>query len=67
VAVLEIEDDGKGISEVPDPASPDDLRCVGIGIAGMRARMEQLGGTLNIRPGARGVVVRAAVPLDGAA
>jgi signal transduction histidine kinase len=61
-AVLQVEDDGRG-EELATPSPIEDLRTVGVGIAGMRARMLQLGGTLTIRSTPKGTVVRAVVPL----
>jgi signal transduction histidine kinase len=59
--LLRIADDGGGIrphagGEAVDPP-------MGVGIAGMRARMEQLGGSLQIAGDDRGAVVSATVPL----
>ncbi|HEU4651861.1 MAG TPA: histidine kinase, partial [Croceibacterium sp.] len=59
--VLEIEDDGVGMDIEGEAA----MGC-GVGIQGMRARMAQLGGTLMLSSPARGVLVRAEVPLDEA-
>ncbi len=59
---LEIADEGHGISE------GDKLReggeKVGVGIAGIRARMRELGGRLEIRSDAHGTLVRASLPLE---
>jgi two-component system NarL family sensor kinase len=60
--VLEIHDRGHGI---PD-ASLEHLRCgrgVGVGIAGMYERIEQLGGRLEIDSGDGGTTVRVRLPL----
>ena len=38
---------------------------VGVGIAGMRERIRQLGGRFTIESGAKGVTVRAIVPAQG--
>jgi signal transduction histidine kinase len=60
---LIVEDDGAGF-EGPAPASRDGG---GMGLVGMRERMRQIGGALEITsaPG-RGTRVRAAAPLGGA-
>ncbi len=58
---VRIRDDGRGI----DGAASDFIageQPLGVGIPGMRARVEQLGGRLDIRNGARGVVVTATIP-----
>jgi PAS domain S-box-containing protein len=58
--VLEIEDDGIGIpSDVMDRVRTQSAASVGVGIAGMRERISQLGGTLEIHSSPRGTVVRA--------
>jgi len=59
---LEIEDDGVGLPQIPGgdggPVAP-----LGVGIAGMLARMTQLGGSLSLRSGRAGLRVRASAPL----
>ena len=60
--VLEIEDRGHGIPN----ASQHIMSCggiVGVGIAGMGERIEQLGGRLEIESSDRGTTVRARLPL----
>jgi signal transduction histidine kinase len=61
--VLEIEDRGHGIPK----ASLDHIMsgggAVGVGIAGMSERMEQLGGRLEITSGDHGTTVRARLRL----
>jgi signal transduction histidine kinase len=49
---------------------PEQLQCagagvtgLGVGIAGMRERMHQLGGRLDISSGAQGTTIRACLPL----
>jgi len=61
---LEIEDRGRGMS--PDVLSSVTIRggAPGVGIAGMRERLEQLGGRLNIESSDRGTTIRATVPLQ---
>lgn len=60
-AVLEVQDDGRGLSGSPS-------RDGGYGLAGVRERVAELGGgvTLDSRPGA-GVLLRVALPLGEAA
>lgn len=59
--VLEISDDGKGVSQA---AERPGMRPTGFGLSGMRERAELLGGKLTITsaPG-RGTTVRLVVPL----
>jgi signal transduction histidine kinase len=58
--VVRIRDDGYGM------AGPDGPVRFGVGIAGMRARLEQFGGDLRIRTGRGGTVVVASVPIPSA-
>ena len=61
--VLEIADRGQGIPQ----ASLEDMMNggggAGVGIAGMRERVEQLGGQLGLESGGPGTIVRARLPL----
>jgi PAS domain S-box-containing protein len=59
--VLEIEDDGKGFRVDPDDSGSSSL---GVGIPGMRARLRQFGGGLDVRSSPRGTSVRAIIPLS---
>jgi PAS domain S-box-containing protein len=59
--VLQIRDAGHGMPEVTT-AEPD-IATLGVGIPGMRQRLLQLGGHLNIESSAKGTTVRATVPL----
>lgn len=62
---LEIRDAGKGLpSEVLERVLRD-LAPLGVGIAGMRERICQLGGTLEIGSGKGGTSVRAVLPVSG--
>ncbi len=60
---LEIADQGGGIP--PDVLEKIDESPValGVGIAGMRERVKQLGGNLDIRSGARGTVIKVRLPV----
>lgn len=63
--VLEIEDAGRGIpaGQTSDPESSG--RFAGVGVAGMRERIRQLGGTLTVeQTSAGGTLVRACIPLS---
>ena len=60
VLTLSIADDGRGISARLD--GPQDLAPLGVGISGMRGRVEQLGGELDISGSRNGTAVRARIP-----
>jgi PAS domain S-box-containing protein len=59
--ILQVRDRGQGM---PLEAASD-VRMVGVGIAGMRYRIHQLGGTLEIQSNQKGTTVTAAVPREG--
>lgn len=64
--VLEVEDAGKGMS--PDVARASHAPqggAPGIGLAGMRERLRQFGGYLEVRSGTNGTVVTATMPVPG--
>lgn len=58
---LEISDQGKGM-ETRD-SRPNGGKRLGVGISGMRERLKDLGGTLEIHSTNQGTTVRAAIPL----
>jgi signal transduction histidine kinase len=62
---VEVQDQGKGIS--PDKQLEINTSGrTGVGFRGMRERLRQLGGTLDIRSDRGGTVVTAVVPLQTA-
>jgi PAS domain S-box-containing protein len=66
-AVLRVEDDGRGLAEASLHQARDDRDAglFGVGLAGMRERMHQLGGHLMIRAAVpHGTIVEASVPID---
>jgi PAS domain S-box-containing protein len=63
MAVLEISDQGKGIpSAILEESGEDWLGATGVGLRGMKERMRQLGGSLEISSGRDGTRVTAAIP-----
>jgi signal transduction histidine kinase len=61
--ILRVADDGQGIARSSFEAAGAPL---GVGIPGMRARIEQLGGRLEIENSATGTIVSATIPLKQA-
>ena len=60
--MLEVADGGQGFVR-EGGATPNDTANVGVGLSGMRVRVEQLKGTLDIVSGSSGTRVTAAIPL----
>lgn len=65
LAQLEIGDQGSGIAAMPQPDRGNGPKAsrLGVGILGMRERMAQLGGTLEVESSSSGTTVRATIPL----
>ena len=63
---LEIVDYGKGIRAATDPSTFAGAPSLGVGIPGMRERIRQLGGELEVKFGNEGTRVTAALPLAAA-
>jgi two-component system, NarL family, sensor kinase len=61
--MVRIRDNGRGMA---GPARPGEPTRLGVGIAGMRARLEQFKGALMIRTGPGGTSVVAVVPISPA-
>ena len=61
---LEVSDDGKGLQANTRSREEALSPTPGVGISGMRERMRQLGGTLDVGSGNPGVTVRALIPLE---
>jgi len=59
---LEIEDNGKGISEEAARRLSSSTDGSGVGIAGMRERVRELGGTFELRSSQTGSTVSVALP-----
>jgi len=60
---LEIEDSGHGMPPELIAQLPTGGGALGVGVAGMRERLQQLGGTLDIESSDRGTTVRTQIPL----
>jgi signal transduction histidine kinase len=66
MAVLEIEDAGKGISpQLLEQSGQDWMGAHGVGMRGMNERMRQLGGRLELVSKKSGTTVWAIVPAGG--
>jgi len=63
---LEIEDDGQGIPETRLKRLLEGAAETGVGVAGMRERVHELGGTLQIESDATGTLVRVEIPIPEA-
>jgi signal transduction histidine kinase len=71
MVLLSIEDNGRGmppsvVEALGSGKRSHNVQSLGIGLVGMRERLRQLGGELEIHSSAQGTTVRAAVPLPGA-
>jgi two-component system NarL family sensor kinase len=62
--ILTVRDYGRGISAEIVKKLREHASSVGVGLSGMRERMNELGGTLEITSDNRGTVVVARVPLS---
>ncbi len=60
---LEVQDSGKGFSAPHADGLPEPL---GVGITGMRERVKQLGGQMEIESGAQGTTIRVTLSRNGA-
>jgi signal transduction histidine kinase len=60
--VLQVKDEGVGMPPGWDNGGPDNVRSIGVGIPGMRERIRQLGGRLEIRSTKKGTTITAKVP-----
>jgi signal transduction histidine kinase len=58
---VRIRDDGKGVAEQIAELRPD---CIGIGIGGMRQRVKEFGGTLQLVNANPGTLVEVVIPCD---
>jgi signal transduction histidine kinase len=59
---LEISDQGRGIAPAKLTPQSDLPATLGVGLQGMKERMRQLGGKLELKSGTGGTTIRAAVP-----
>ena len=59
---LQISDDGRGMPQEVLAPSSEEKTPLGVGILGMRERLSQLGGTLEISSGKKGTRIKAVVP-----
>lgn len=60
---LEIKDAGRGMPTALIENLPSGRGALGVGVASMRERLQQLGGALDIESNERGTVLRARIPL----
>ena len=62
--MLEIEDAGRGMLRSVDSETPESPPSLGVGLAGMRERMRQIGGTLSVESTSRGTRVRSTLFIE---
>jgi PAS domain S-box-containing protein len=65
--VLEVQDHGRGLPERANAGESNDVVEFGVGIPGMRQRLRQLGGRLEINSNGHGTVIRAVLPISNGA
>ena len=65
--LLTIGDQGKGMPSEPTPEDPKKNRKLGVGIAGMRERVLQLGGKFEVAAGNPGTIIKAVFPISSTA
>lgn len=65
--ILEIQDFGRGMKALPSRRSPNDPKTVGVGIPGIRERLQQFDGQLEVHSSKKGTLLRAVLPLSKAA
>jgi PAS domain S-box-containing protein len=61
---LEVQDKGHGMPRDTSKETRGTIEGMGVGIAGMRERLRQLGGRLEIDTNSHGTIVRATLPLS---
>jgi signal transduction histidine kinase len=59
---LQISDDGKGMPQEVLARGGEEKAPLGVGILGMKERLSQLGGTLEISSGKKGTTIKVVVP-----
>ena len=62
--LLEIVDHGRGMPRTAIAQLPAGAGATGVGVAGMRERLQQIGGTFDIESSDRGTTVRVRLPLS---
>jgi signal transduction histidine kinase len=63
--VLEVSDQGTGISPETLEGSGEAASHAGLGIAGMRERVQEIGGRLEILSSHEGTTINTTLPLGG--
>jgi len=61
---LEVEDVGRGMLRAGDSETPGSTPSMGVGLAGMRERIRQIGGTLSVESTSRGTRVRCTLYIE---
>jgi len=63
--LVEVSDEGKGIPHETLERPGETASHVGLGIVGMRERVQEIGGRLEVESGFKGTTVKARLPLSG--
>jgi two-component system, NarL family, sensor kinase len=61
--ILTVRDFGRGIPAESLDGSQPNARSIGVGLAGMRERVNDLGGRLDIQSSGKGTLVLVSIPL----
>jgi PAS domain S-box-containing protein len=61
--MLEIEDGGRGIASARHTGTAGEVPTLGVGLAGMRERIRQIGGTFSVEATGTGTRVRTIIPV----
>ena len=61
---LEVRDDGRGIPRKQLKGLIEGVAEAGVGIAGMRERVRELGGSLQIESDKKGTLLRVTIPIS---
>ena len=61
--ILEVSDNGRGVPEPVLARFKESRALIGVGLTGMRERMRELGGKLELKSDSKGTLLRATIPV----